>query len=155
MLRGAAPAQENESPDEDANRAGWEKPHFPHFPCFRAEFSQNFHDVQLVNTWTSLLASHPRPGHNQKEGSGQAAPLGPLSTGTSHARKRGAALSLRAFTVSISDLRLPAGSVVKNLPASAGDKGLIPRSGKSGEGMATHSSVLAWEIPWTEEPGRL
>ena len=21
--------------------------------------------------------------------------------------------------------------------------------------MATHSSVLAWEIPWTEEPGRL
>ena len=23
------------------------------------------------------------------------------------------------------------------------------------EGMATHSSVLAWEIPWTEEPGRL
>ena len=23
------------------------------------------------------------------------------------------------------------------------------------KGMATHSSVLAWEIPWTEEPGRL
>ena len=23
------------------------------------------------------------------------------------------------------------------------------------EEMATHSSVLAWEIPWTEEPGRL
>ena len=23
------------------------------------------------------------------------------------------------------------------------------------EGMATHSSILAWEIPWTEEPGRL
>ena len=23
------------------------------------------------------------------------------------------------------------------------------------EGMATHSSVLAWEIPWTEEPGGL
>ena len=23
------------------------------------------------------------------------------------------------------------------------------------EGMTTHSSVLAWEIPWTEEPGRL
>ena len=22
------------------------------------------------------------------------------------------------------------------------------------EGMATHSSILAWEIPWTEEPGR-
>ena len=23
------------------------------------------------------------------------------------------------------------------------------------EGMATHSSILAWESPWTEEPGRL
>ena len=23
------------------------------------------------------------------------------------------------------------------------------------EGMATHSSILAWEIPWTDEPGRL
>ena len=23
------------------------------------------------------------------------------------------------------------------------------------KGMATHSSLLAWEIPWTEEPGRL
>ena len=23
------------------------------------------------------------------------------------------------------------------------------------KGMATHSSILAWEIPWTEEPGRL
>ena len=24
-----------------------------------------------------------------------------------------------------------------------------------GEGLATHSTVLAWEIPWTEDPGRL
>ena len=24
-----------------------------------------------------------------------------------------------------------------------------------GKGMATHSSILAWRIPWTEEPGRL
>ena len=23
------------------------------------------------------------------------------------------------------------------------------------KGMATHSSILAWEIPWTEEPGRI
>ena len=23
------------------------------------------------------------------------------------------------------------------------------------KGMATHSSILAWRIPWTEEPGRL
>ena len=47
--------------------------------------------------------------------------------------------------------------VVKNPLAGAGDArdtGSIPGSGRSpGEGMATHSSILAWRIPWTEEPG--
>ena len=52
---------------------------------------------------------------------------------------------------------LPRWPVVKNPPAGdAGDMGLIPGSGRSPEGeMATHSSILAWEIPWTEEPGGL
>jgi len=46
--------------------------------------------------------------------------------------------------------------MVKNLPASAGDMSLIPGWGRSpGGGMATHSSILAWRIPWTEEPGVL
>ena len=50
----------------------------------------------------------------------------------------------------------PGGSEVKNLPANAGDAGSIPGSGRSpGGGMATHSSIFAWEIPWTEEPGGL
>ena len=50
----------------------------------------------------------------------------------------------------------PGGSVVRYLPASAGDMGSIPESGRSLEKeMATLSSILAWEIPWTEEPGRL
>ena len=43
--------------------------------------------------------------------------------------------------------------MVKNLPANAGDTGdvdLIPRSG-----MPTHSSSLAWKIPWAEEPSGL
>ena len=48
---------------------------------------------------------------------------------------------------------------VKNLPANAGDvrdTGLIPGLGRSpAEGMATHSSFLAWRIPWTEESGVL
>ena len=45
--------------------------------------------------------------------------------------------------------------MVKNPPADAGDAGSIPGSGKSPgeEGMATYSSILAWEIPWTEKPG--
>ena len=38
----------------------------------------------------------------------------------------------------------------------AGDESTIPGSGRSPEeGMATHSSVLAWRIPRTEEPGGL
>ena len=45
--------------------------------------------------------------------------------------------------------------MVKNPPVNAGtegDTGLIPRSGRSPEGgNATHSSILAWEIPWTKE----
>ena len=48
--------------------------------------------------------------------------------------------------------------MIKNLPANAGDVEMdsIPGSGRSpGEGNATHSSILAWRIPWTEEPGRL
>ena len=46
--------------------------------------------------------------------------------------------------------------MVKNLPANAGDAGSLPGLGRSpGEGMTTHSSILAWKIPWTEEPGRL
>ena len=53
----------------------------------------------------------------------------------------------------------PGGGVVKNMPADSGDTvdtGLVPglRS-SSGKGMATHSSILAWKIPWTEEHGGL
>jgi len=37
-----------------------------------------------------------------------------------------------------------------------GDVGLIPGWGRSpGGGHATHSSILAWRIPWTEEPDGL
>ena len=47
--------------------------------------------------------------------------------------------------------------VVKNPTANAGDVrdgGSIPGLGRSfEEGMATHSSILAWKIPWTEKPG--
>ena len=46
--------------------------------------------------------------------------------------------------------------MVKHPPASAGDMGLIPGSGRSpGKKMATHSSILVWEIPRTEEPYEL
>ena len=46
--------------------------------------------------------------------------------------------------------------MVKNLPANAGNASLIPGLRIfPQEGKATHSSILAWEIPWTEEPGGL
>ena len=54
--------------------------------------------------------------------------------------------------------------VVKNPPANAGDirdsriesrvRSLDQEDPLRG-GMATHSSILAWRIPWTEEPGKL
>ena len=47
------------------------------------------------------------------------------------------------------------GSVVKNQPANAGDAGLTSGSGRFSGGEGTHSSIPAWEIPRTEEPGGL
>jgi len=46
----------------------------------------------------------------------------------------------------------PGGSVVKNLSGNAGDTGWEDPVEKE---MANHSSILAWEIPRTEEPGGL
>ena len=56
-------------------------------------------------------------------------------------------------------LGFPAVSSGKELPANAGDvrdTGLIPGWERPPEeGMATHSSIPAWRIPWTDEPGRV
>ena len=50
----------------------------------------------------------------------------------------------------------PGGSDGKASAYNAGFPGLIPGLGRSsGEGKATHSSTLAWKIPWSEEHGRL
>ena len=54
------------------------------------------------------------------------------------------------------DLGFPGGSDGKESACNAGDLGLTPGSEKSLEkGMETHSSILAWIIPWTERPGEL
>ena len=56
-------------------------------------------------------------------------------------------------------MRLLCGSMVKNSPVNTGnegDIGSIPGLGRSaGEGNDNHSSILAWRIPWTDEPGGL
>ena len=49
---------------------------------------------------------------------------------------------------------LPGGSHVTESACNARDPGSIPGLGRSlEEKMAPHSTVLAWRIPWTEEPG--
>jgi len=51
-------------------------------------------------------------------------------------------------------LSLTGGSEDKESACNAGDQDLIPVSERSeGKGMAMHCNILAWIIPWTEEPG--
>ena len=68
----------------------------------------------------------------------------------------GKVMSLLYTMLSRFDIGFPGGSVVKNPPAmwetwvrSLGWEDPLE------EGMATHSSILTWRIPWTEEPGRV
>ena len=61
-------------------------------------------------------------------------------------------------TVSIAN-GFPAVSGVKKPPASTGDAEpwvqSLDQEDPLEKKVATHSSILAWEIPWTEDPGRL
>ena len=56
-------------------------------------------------------------------------------------------------------LQIAGSSVVKNPPAMQEPQETWVRSlgleNPLEEGMATHSSILSWRIPWTEEPGGL
>ena len=80
---------------------------------------------------------------------------GPKSPGLN---SQWSANTIRHTGIYASSKGFPGGSVVK--PAckagARGDVGLIPGLGRSPkEGMAPHSNILAWRIPWTEEPGGL
>ena len=60
------------------------------------------------------------------------------------------------ITIIVPSLDFPGSSDGKASAYNAGDLGSIPGSGRSpGEGNGTHSSIHAWKIPWTEEPGGL
>ena len=53
-------------------------------------------------------------------------------------------------------ISIPGSSAVKNLPPMQETQvRSLGQEDSLEEGMATHSSILAWRIPWTEEPGRL
>ena len=50
---------------------------------------------------------------------------------------------------------IPGGSEVKNPPAMQMWVRFLSREDTLEKEMATHSSILVWRSPWTEEPGRL
>ena len=54
------------------------------------------------------------------------------------------------------EMGFPDSSKGQESACNVGDLASIPGSERSmEEGMATHSSILAWRMPWAEEPGRL
>ena len=61
------------------------------------------------------------------------------------------------FCLAMNTSDFPGGSNGKESACSAGDLGSIPGLGKNPleKGLATRSSIIAWEIPRTEEPGGL
>ena len=84
--------------------------------------------------------------------------LGTLKSHLQHHSSKASVLWHSAFfIVQLSHpLGFPGGSEVKASACSAGDLSSISGSGRSLEKeMATHSSILAWRILWTEEPGGL
>ena len=61
----------------------------------------------------------------------------------------------KSFHVQTNTISFPGSSDHKEYAYIVGDQGLIPSSGRCPGGRnATHSSILAWRILWTEEPGR-
>ena len=109
-----------------------------------AEVGQNEPPEELLNAWLSRL--HPRP-------------IGTLCRRTPDGQQKPAQPWLERKSSTENYWASQGALAVKNPPASAGDLrdvGSIPgREDPLEEGTATHSSVLAWRIPWTEEPGGL
>ena len=76
-----------------------------------------------------------------------------LSSGDHYTRLLKLANSIYKSVTQISGF--PDGSDSKESACNVEDLALIPGAGRSLEkGMVIHSSILAWRIPWTEEPGK-
>ena len=64
--------------------------------------------------------------------------------------------SVKEFRCPLLSKGFPGGSGVKNPPSMQETRvQSLGREDPLEEGMATHSSILVWRIPWTEEPGGL
>ena len=65
-------------------------------------------------------------------------------------------MSIQIWIILKQSLGLPRWLSAKESACSAGDVGSIPGSGRPLEKeMVAYSNILAWRIPWTEEPGGL
>ena len=66
-------------------------------------------------------------------------------------------IQINILSFTINQIGFPGGSVVKNPPAKQETWVLLLLGWEDAleKEMATHSSILAWRIPWTEEPGGL
>ena len=79
----------------------------------------------------------------------------PMDRGALQATVHGTAKSwTRLSNFTLTCMGFPGGSVGKKLVCNAGDVSLGQEDPLE-EGMANHSSILPWKIPWTEEPCRL
>ena len=75
---------------------------------------------------------------------------------SSHCNSHNSIVCFQFWTWLITLVCFPGDSAVKNLPAKAGDSdSIMGQEDNQEKGMATLSSILIWEIPWTEEPGGL
>ena len=129
------------------------------------------HSVKTEIVAKTLALCTPMPNRIRRQSYGRARKSGFITCpGKGEKQEASASRTVRPILVSregyivrreivIKIKTVPVALVVRNLPANAGDLrdvGSIPRLERSsGEGMATHSSILAWKIAWTEEPSRL
>ena len=103
--------------------------------------------------------SDPRVQGLQVAGGGGAQGDRPSQSGRQHRPRSAKTLVPGTLSLSYQKLRVQVVLAVKNPPANARDPEMQVRSLSQEdpleEGMATHSGILAWRVPWTEEPGAL
>ena len=110
-----------------------------------SDFAFTFHFPALVKA----MATHSSVLAWRISGTGE--PRGLPSMGSHRVGHDWSDLAAAAATTRV----FPGGSVVKNLPAVQEMQAQsLAREDPLEKEMAIHSSITAWEIPWTEEPGR-
>ena len=111
--------------------------------CKRPGFCPSAEKIPWRREWLPIPVFLPREFHEQRGMAGYS----PWGHKESDMTERLIVLHFHPKTWGF-----PGDSVIKNLPANAGDASL---KDSLEEEMATYSSILAWKILWREEPGKL